>query len=83
MGHHGKRDKDLLTQEELDELLRINEFIAAPEPSKASLADEIRAAILDSGKLSLAEWRSLRARLREIEELIPHIDLIIKLKSEG
>jgi hypothetical protein len=70
-----------LTQEELDELFQINEFIAEAEEERKSLVDEIREAILDSGRLSLAEWRSLRERLRDIEELIPHIDLIIRLKE--
>ena len=42
---------------------------------------EIRTAILDSGKLSLTDWRKLRTKLREIERLIPHIDLIIELKE--
>lgn len=76
-------DKDnlLLSQEEVDRLLTINGFIRAGA-EKSSLIDEINDAILDSGKLSLDEWKSLRARLKEIEKLIPHIDLIIELKHK-
>ena len=73
-----------LDQNELDQLLLINGFLEeanAIEGGKKSLIDEIRNAILDSGKLSHREWRALRGRLREIEQLIPTIDLIIELKA--
>lgn len=73
---------DLIAQGELDDLLRINGFLA--DDGKASgrnLIDELQEAILDSGKLSLPQWRELRDRLREIESLIPHIDLIIRLRE--
>ena len=36
----------------------------------------------NSGKLKLKEWHTLRRKLQEIEELIPHIDLIIRLKEQ-
>jgi hypothetical protein len=73
-----------LDQNELDQLLLINGFLGeanAIEGGKKSLIDEIRNAILDSGKLSHREWKALRERLREIEQLIPTIDLIIELKA--
>lgn len=71
-----------VTQQEIDQLLRIGDLISEQGGDKNSLADEIRNAILDSGKLTLEEWRSLRHRLQEIEELIPHIDFIVELKSQ-
>ncbi len=72
-----------LDQNELDQLLLINGFLGEStlEGGRKSLIDEIRNAILDSGKLSHREWRALRDRLREIEQLIPTIDLIIELKA--
>lgn len=72
----------LLSQDEVDNLLTITGFIREGE-EKTSLIDEIKDAILDSGQLSLHAWQSLRARLKEIEELIPHIDLIIQLKEQS
>ncbi|MFB0981151.1 MAG: hypothetical protein QMC62_09565 [Alteromonadaceae bacterium] len=71
---------EIISQSELDNLLRINEFIEQVDEN--SLVSELKLAILDSGKLELTQWRSLRDHIREIEELIPHIDLIIKLKKE-
>ena len=72
-----------LDQQELDQLLLINGLLAdKPEAGSKNLVDEIRDAVLDSGKLSLREWRALRDRLKEIERLIPHIDLIIELKGQ-
>jgi hypothetical protein len=76
-----KDKRNLLSQDEVNDLLTINGFISAKTEQK-SLIDEIKDAILDSGKLELSEWKSLRARLKEIEELIPHIDLIIQLKAK-
>lgn len=73
--------KNLISQEEINDLLTLGGFIS-DTTEKKSLIDEIKDALLDSGKLSLREWKSLRARLHEIEDLIPHIDLIIKLKSK-
>lgn len=73
--------KNLLSQEEVNQLLTINGFINEKNAQK-SLIDEIKDALLDSGRLELSEWKSLRARLREIEILIPHIDLIIDLKTK-
>ncbi len=72
-----------LNQRELDELLLLNGFLEDDQPGggKSSLIDEIKDAILDSGKLRLGEWRALRARLSEIERLIPTIDLIIELRT--
>lgn len=71
---------NLLSQDDLDSLLRINEFIETDDEN--SLVEELKQAILDSGKLELKQWQSLREHLSEIEQLIPHIDLIIKLKKE-
>lgn len=77
---NAKKSPDpLLSQQEVDQLLKINELLE--EHRENNLIDEIQDAILDSGKLSLEDWRRLRNRLREIERLIPHIDLIIELKS--
>lgn len=73
--------RNLLSQDEINDLLTINGFIS-DRTEKTSLIDEIKNAILDSGKLTLVEWKSLRARLKEIERLIPHIDLIIELKQK-
>lgn len=75
------KSNNLLSQDEINDLLTINGFISEGKEQK-SLIDEIRSAILDSGKLQLAEWKSLRTRLKEIEKLIPHIDLIIELKQK-
>ena len=71
----------VISQSELDNLLRITEFIETD--TKDSLLHELKQAILDSGKLDLDQWVELRKQLHEIEELIPHIDLIIKLKKES
>lgn len=72
---------NLLKQKELDELLLINGFINDEHGEQhGSLLEEIQAAVLDSGKLSLEGWISLRERLKELERLSPHIDLIIELK---
>jgi len=71
-----------VTQQEIDQLLQIGDLIAEQDGGKLSLADEIRNAILDSCKLTLEEWRSLRQRLQEIENLIPHIDFIVELKNQ-
>ena len=72
--------KDILSQDELDNLLQLNDFIE--KQKNQALVGELKKAILDSGKLQLAQWESLRDHIREVEELIPHIDLIIKLKKE-
>ena len=71
-----------ISQDEMDQLLQINDFINETKSQQNSLVSEIRSAILDSAKLKLSEWKSLRNSLSEIEELIPHIDLIIKLKTD-
>ena len=66
-------------------MLRIHEIIRHDDdrgPSAPSLIDEIKGAILDSGKLTLEEWKSLRGKIKEIEELIPHMDIIIRLKEQ-
>ena len=72
----------LLSQDEVNELLTINGFISEGKEKK-NLIEEIKDAILDSGRLKLSEWKSLRARLKEIERLVPHIDLIIELKQKA
>jgi hypothetical protein len=74
------KEQALISQAELDQLLHINEFIEQHDNN--SLVSELKQAILDSGKLELAQWEVLREHIREIEALIPHIDLIIKLKKE-
>jgi len=74
-------EKSILSQADLDSLLRINEFI--DQHDENSLVSELKRAILNSGKLELGQWEVLRDHINEIEELIPHIDLIIKLKKEA
>ena len=71
---------EIISQDDIDSLLRINEFIEHDDEN--SLVEELKQAILDSGKLELDQWQALRDHLCEIEQLIPHIDLIIKLKKE-
>jgi len=75
------KNEDIISQDDIDSLLRINEFIEPVDEN--SLVEELKQAILDSGKLELDQWQTLRDHLREIEQLIPHIDLIIKLKKES
>jgi len=75
-----KKKDEIISQAELDKLLMLNDFIDKKDDK--SLVSELKKAILDSGKLELEQWFSLREQLQEIEELIPHIDLIIKLKKE-
>jgi hypothetical protein len=74
--------KNTIDQSELDDLLRINGLLG-DEKGRAgkSLIEELQDAILDSGKLSIDQWRELRNRLRDIEALVPTIDLIIRLKG--
>lgn len=72
----------ILDQSDIEQLFKLNEFIQSREDKKHSLLEEIKRCILDSGKLSLAEWESLRQNLREIENVIPTIDVIISLKRE-
>jgi hypothetical protein len=81
---HVKNDEEAnLSQEELDRLLSISGFISDTNTGdRKTLIDEIKDAILDSGKLSLDEWMGLRDRLKEIERLIPTIDLMIDLKQK-
>jgi hypothetical protein len=71
-----------ISQEEVDHLLRLSGFLADGNGISRSLIDEIEEAILDSGKLSVQEWITLRSRLREVERLAPTIDLIIALKQK-
>ncbi|MBL4909780.1 MAG: hypothetical protein JKX78_07120 [Alteromonadaceae bacterium] len=75
-----KKTDEIISQAELDNLLMLNDFIDKNDDK--SLVSELKKAILDSGKLELAQWLALRKQLLEIEELIPHVDLIIKLKKE-
>ncbi len=72
--------KDIISQADIDNLLHINEFIE--QQQNDSLVSELKQAILNSGKLELSQWQALRSHIQEIEELIPHIDLIIKLKKK-
>ena len=76
------KDETLVSQDEIDDLLAIANFIDGKNSDSHSLIEEMKSAILDSGKLQLKEWHCLRRRLHEIEELIPHIDLIIRLKEQ-
>ncbi len=69
-----------ISQEDMNNLLE--SFVSEEDGSHESLIEEIHEAILDSGRLSLMQWVSLREKLREIETLIPHIDLLIRLKSK-
>lgn len=73
---------EVLSQEQIDQLLAIQDLIRDEVGVRKNLVDEIKDAILDSGRLSLADWVALRERLTEIERLIPHIDLVIRLKQE-
>ena len=78
-----KLKKEIVSQAEIDDLLTIAEFIENQDKKAGhSLIEEIKSAVLDSGKLTLKEWHTLRRKLHEIEELIPHIDLIIRLKEQ-
>ncbi len=70
-----------LAQSELDDLLRIHGLLGEGDKNGVALIDELENAILDSGKLQLAQWRALRDKLKAIERLIPHIDLIIELRE--
>ena len=74
-------EQEIISQADLDKLLHINEFLEQEKDD--SLVSEIKQAILDSGQLELRQWEALRNQIREIEALIPHIDLIIKLKKEA
>ena len=72
------KEQNIISQADLDSLLHITDFL--DQKKDESLIGEIKKAILDSGKLELRQWQALRSQIREIEDLIPHIDLIIKLK---
>lgn len=72
----------VLDQSDIEDLFKLNDFIQSRQDKNHSLLEEIKRCILDSGKLSLTEWEALRDNLREIEEFIPMIDLIIRLKLE-
>ncbi len=57
---------DIISQADLDDLLRINEFI---EPqNENSLVEELKRAILDSAKLELEQWQTLRDQLNQVSE---------------
>ncbi len=71
-----------ISQDEMDSLLAT--FVSDEETADhESLLEELHEAILDSGRLTLMQWVRLREKLREIEELIPHVDFIIKLKNKA
>ncbi len=77
------KKEEIISQDEIDELLTLTNFIETKDKKDGhSLIEELKSAILDSGKLKLKEWHSLRTKLHEIENLIPHIDLIIRLKEQ-
>jgi hypothetical protein len=72
----------LLSQEDVDSVLTLFVSDDGNNANKQMLIDEIHTAILDSGRLTLAQWVNLRKKLSEIESLIPHIDLIVRLKGK-
>jgi len=72
---------DVLSQDQLDSLVHLNDFINSRKGATRQLIREMRAAILDSAQLSLDGWKTLRKGLSEIEDLLPVIDMIIKLKE--
>jgi hypothetical protein len=72
---------DVISQDQIDQLMHLNEFIGSKKGATRQLIREMRSAILDSGKLSVDEWKNLRKGLREIEELLPVMDMIITLKE--
>ena len=74
-------EEPALSQDEVDRLLKFSGMLTEGN-DHVSLVDEIKTAILDSGKLSLTEWMAMRNRLKEIEQLIPIIDVIIRIKQE-
>jgi len=74
--------EEVVSQDQIDNLLQLSEFIGTKKGATRKLIKEMRAAILDSGKLSVDEWRVLRKGLAEIEELLPVIDMIIRLKDD-
>ncbi len=77
-----KKAEQAITQDVLDELIQINEFIVRREGVNNSLVNEIEEAVLDSAKLSTEEWMALLKGIKEIEALIPHVEFIIKLKKK-
>jgi len=72
----------LISQDDVDGLLASFVCDSQTTNNKISLLEEIHSAILDSGRLTLPQWMNLRKKLSEIEALIPHIDLIIRLKGK-
>jgi hypothetical protein len=72
----------LISQADVDSVLTLFVSDDGNNNNKQMLIDEIHTAILDSGRLTLAQWVNLRKKLSEIELLIPHIDLIIRLKGK-
>jgi hypothetical protein len=72
----------LISQADIDSVLTLFVSDDGNNSNKQMLIDEIHTAILDSGRLTLAQWVNLRKKLSEIESLIPHIDLIIRLKGK-
>jgi len=75
--------EELITQAQIDNLIHLHDFINSKKSASRQLILEIQSAILDSGKLPLEGWKVLRKGLAELEELIPVIDLIIRLKTEA
>ena len=73
---------DILSQDQLDNLVHLNDFINSRKGATRQLIREIRSAILDSAQLSLDGWKTLRKGLAEIEDVLPVIDMIIRLKED-
>ncbi|WDE06796.1 hypothetical protein SG34_007805 [Thalassomonas viridans] len=74
-------EEKIISQSELDKLLHLDEVME--QSNNNPFIKELKQAILAPGKLKLFQWHSLRSQIHEIEALVPHIDLIIKLKKEN
>jgi len=74
---------DILSQDDIDHLIHLDEFINSKKGATRQLIREMRSVILDSGKLSLEQWRVLREGMTQIEELLPVMDMIIRLKADS
>lgn len=75
-------EMQLLCQDDIDDLIHISDLLDSRKNAGKSLYTEICKAILDSGKLDLAEWKSLHSSIDEIMTLMSHIELIISLKEK-
>jgi len=76
-----RSEEKIISQSELDKLLHLDEVME--QSNNNPFIKELKQAILDPSRLKLFQWHSLRNQIHEIEALVPHIDLIIKLKKEN